>query len=235
MLYDDQSAIAFSGAFYSALGYGYPVKTAFDLAIIRSDSRRSATARKYRNSLSDQEQTRRSHSKIELFVLDETPFVSETPPPCLWIHGWVKRVYDSLPTIELDWTRYFDRPSRNVPSQEVWGESLLTSLRQAKERLREYGDLIDVRGRLSLTAMLGVGFVFPRVDGYKLRAEQPTLGKMALWRSDAEPSKRKFQIIEEKQRRIGERVENILVVYQSLVTQSGRPRLYINKMKRSAR
>jgi CBASS immunity sensor of nucleotide second messenger signals/CHAT domain-containing protein len=211
---EDLSAIAFSSAFYRGLGFGYPVKTAFDLAI---------------NQIKLEEL---SGPKIpELFTRPGAdaakPFIEsnshsalgqgeqrviEPPPPCLWIHGWVRRVYDFLPAVELDWTRYFDRASRTAPSQEAWEESLLTSLQQAKERLREYGDFIDVRGRLSLTIMLGVGFVFPRVDGYKLRAEQPTLGKTTLWRSDAEPSKRRFQIIEEKQRRIGERAENILVV-----------------------
>jgi hypothetical protein len=202
----DKSAITFSGAFYSALAYGYTVKTAFNVAIdqIRLLNLPGPnTPELFVRQGADAEKP--------IIELQETQVVGEKPPPYLWIHGWVRRVYDSLPTVELDWTRYFDRASRTVPSQEVWEESLLTSLQQAKERLREYGDFIDVRGRLSLTAMLGVGYVFPQVDGYKLRAEQPTLGKMTLWRSDAERSKRRFQIIEEKQRRKGKRAENILI------------------------
>ncbi|MGZ3457477.1 MAG: SAVED domain-containing protein, partial [Archangium sp.] len=54
----------------------------------------------------------------------------EVPSVGLWIHGWARRAYERPPTVELDWTRYFDRDTRTVPSEEVWKRELLPELRQ---------------------------------------------------------------------------------------------------------
>jgi hypothetical protein len=215
----DQSAITFSGAFYSALAYGYPVKTAFKVAInqinleeLRGPNTPKLFIRRGVDPLKSFIKSN-SHSQSALSSLrKERQGAVEAPQACLWIHGWVKRVYDAIPTVELDWTRYFDRDSRMIPSQRVWEVSLRPSLQQAKLKLNKHGRFIDVRGRLPLTTMLAVGSLFPRVDDYKLRAEQPTLNKTTLWRSDVKASNRRFQIIEEKQRRTGARGKDILVV-----------------------
>jgi SMODS-associated and fused to various effectors sensor domain/CHAT domain len=210
----DRSAISFAGAFYSGLAYGYPVKTAFKVAINQIQLLKlpgpNVPELFVRRGVDVSEPFLKSNSHSA--SKQEIRVVGEAPPPCLWIHGWVRRVYDSLPTVELDWTKYFDRDARKTPSQKVWEESLRPSLRQAKSKLDKYGRFIDVRGRLSLTAMLAVGSLFPRVDDYRLRSEQPTLNETTLWRSDVRASKRRFQILEEKQRRKGAGGEDILVV-----------------------
>jgi hypothetical protein len=214
----DQSAIAFAGAFYSALAFDYSVEKAFDLALSQIEvlklpgpntpelfTRPGADTLDHLIKLN-------SHSTSDSPALKPVEKITvEHSSSCLWIHGWVMRVYDILPTVELNWTKYFDRDSRRVPSQRVWERSLRPSLQEAKPKLNKHGRFIDVRGRLPLTTMLGVGSLFPKVDDYRLRTEQPTLGKTHLWRSDAKPSKSRFRIIEEKQKRTGTGAKDILV------------------------
>ena len=117
------------------------------------------------------------------------------PAVRLWIHGWGKRGYDRPPTVELDWTGYFDKAARRVPEQEVWDRVLFPDLARAREELADHpgGTYIDFRGKLPLTAVLAAGAAFPEVGGFKLRAEQPTRGENFLWRSDARPSGRSFR------------------------------------------
>jgi len=124
----------------------------------------------------------------------------EAPPVSLWIHGWARRRYDRPPTIELDWTAYFDRSSRQVPDQRTWDEVLFPQLARAREELaQQHGaSYIDFRGKLPLSAALAVGAAFPEVGGYSFRAEQPTRGETYLWRSDARPSERHFNVVEEE-------------------------------------
>jgi hypothetical protein len=123
----------------------------------------------------------------------------DNPKVSLWIHAWAKRSYEQAPTIELDWTAYFDRPRRRVPSQDQWDSELLPQLMAAKESLSDRldGNYIDFRGKLPLTTLLAVGAEFPEVGGYSFRAEQPTRGATDLWRSDSPPSEQHFEVIRE--------------------------------------
>ncbi|AKQ70367.1 hypothetical protein A176_007279 [Myxococcus hansupus] len=118
------------------------------------------------------------------------------PTVSLWIHGWARRAWDVPPTEELDWTAYFDRDTRTLPSEAVWRETLLPSLLAVRQRLsrRPDGALIDLRGKLPLSTVLAVGFQFPEVGGYRFRVEQPTRGETFLWRSDAKPSGRGLRV-----------------------------------------
>lgn len=135
----------------------------------------------------------------------------EEPPVSLWIHGWAKRRYDRPPTIELDWTEYFDRATRRVPDQRIWDKVLLLDLTHAREQLAKRRDssYIDFRGKLPLTAVLAVGAAFPEVGGYSFRAEQPTRGETFLWKSNAQPSDRFFKVVEEQ----GAPGEDLLVAF----------------------
>jgi hypothetical protein len=136
----------------------------------------------------------------------------EEPEVRLWIHGWIKRLYDGRPTIELDWTSHFHKEPKKIPGQQTWKIQLFGELQTAKRKLdrTEKGAFIDFRGKLPLTASLAIGSKFPEVGGYRFRAEQPTRGKTALWRSDAMPSRRKFEVLIAKQRRgVGKR--NVLI------------------------
>jgi len=139
---------------------------------------------------------------VLLEVIDRRDLRARTvddPAVSLWIHGWGKRAFDREPTIELDWTKYFDRSTRRIPDQNVWNSALLTDLERAKRQLSEQpnGSYIDFRGKLPLTAVIAVGAMFSEVAGFKFRAEQPTRGENYLWRSGARLSERTFQVTEE--------------------------------------
>lgn len=125
--------------------------------------------------------------------------VSNPPEVRLVIHGWARQVYDGRPTVELDWTRFFDREHRRVASPETWASALSPQLRAARANLEALpnGRYVDVRGKMPLTAALAVGFGFPVVRGFSLRAEQPSAGGTNLWRSDAAPSKKRLVIVKE--------------------------------------
>jgi CBASS immunity sensor of nucleotide second messenger signals len=124
---------------------------------------------------------------------------SDVPQVRLVIHGWARQGYDVPPTVELDWTQYFDRESRRVASPEIWAKTLLPDLRSARDRLAALstGKYVDVRGKLPLSAALAVGAALPEVAGFRLRAEQPTGGEIQLWRSDTSPSRKAFIVVRE--------------------------------------
>ena len=111
---------------------------------------------------------------------------TDHPKANLTIHGWDRRHFDLPPTIELDWTRFFDFDSRTIPTQEVWTRSLIPQLKKAKAKLaRLVGpNLLEFRGKLPLSALLVVGRSFPEAGGFRFRVEQPTAGETFLWRSD---------------------------------------------------
>lgn len=115
---------------------------------------------------------------------------AEHPKANLTIHGWDRRHFDVQPTIELDWTKFFDFDSRAVPTEEVWGRTLVPQLRKAKAHLAHVAgpNLLEFRGKLPLSALLVVGRSFPEAGGFRFRVEQPTAGETFLWRSDVPAS-----------------------------------------------
>jgi hypothetical protein len=163
----------------------------------------------------------------DLFApMDDQPKVS------LYIHGWAKRAFDSEPTVELDWTRYFDREYRLIPSQDIWDKKLFPELRTASNKLRQTsgGNYIDFRGKLPLSAILAVGAALPEVAGITFRAEQPTAGENFLWRSDAPSSTLKFRELPQGANTDG---EDILLAFA--ITGDGRTeieRFYNNNRDR---
>src|SRR5262249_45176741 len=211
----DDTAISFASAFYGQLGFGNSVTQSFRmaknlLALQRTDPRNP--------KLIVRPGTVRERPFVNLKPLEqadarvrETIKASRTgglltpdgPRICLWVHGWIKRLYDRRPTEEFDWTQYFDRALRRVPSQAVWQKLLFKDLETAKKRLgrNKNAALIAFCGKPPLTALLAIGSEFPEVGGYRLRAEQPTHGRTVLWRSDAQPAKCKLKVLIQKERR----------------------------------
>ena len=116
---------------------------------------------------------------------------NESPKASLIIHGWDRRYFDVPPTIELDWTRFFDIESRSIPTQQAWRDELIPELKRAKALLADVpgANFIEFRGKLPLSALLVVGRVLPEAGGFRLRVEQPTAGETHLWRSDAPASR----------------------------------------------
>jgi hypothetical protein len=114
----------------------------------------------------------------------------DEPRVCLWIHGWARRAYEHPATMELDWTAYFQREARRIATEAEWSDALLPQLEAARALCeRAHAGFVDVRGQLPLSAALAVGAGLSTVAGYRLRYEQPTQGRPALWRSDATPSR----------------------------------------------
>lgn len=125
--------------------------------------------------------------------------IPDAPAVRLWIHAWDEQGYDVPPTEELDWTSYFDREERRIPTPEQWRDVLTPQLRSVRKRFAALpdGKYIDLRGKLSLTAGLAVGAAFPQVAGFSFRIEQPTGGDLFLWRSDDPASDARFVQVEE--------------------------------------
>ena len=113
----------------------------------------------------------------------------QEPRVCLWLHGWARRTYAQPATMELDWTAYYDRDARRIPTSEEWQATIEPRLAEARALCeRAHAGFVDVRGLLPLTMALAAGAALPAVAGYRLRFEQFTQGRVALWRSDATPS-----------------------------------------------
>ncbi|MUG93047.1 SAVED domain-containing protein [Scytonema sp. UIC 10036] len=173
----DRTAIEFAVGFYDALGAGRDYEFAYKLG----------------------------RSSISLAGIDQAdiPILKKQPRVRLWVHGWVKQMYDNSPTVELDWREYFsiETPSqpRRIANQETWDNILLPSLLQVREEVSQgHTELtVDIRGRLPLSAAVVIGHVFQDTGGYTLQVEQRTTGQNELWRSDISPSKAKFNIITE--------------------------------------
>jgi hypothetical protein len=214
----DAAAITFASTFYGGLSSGHSVEQAFKMSetllgldassdednymlFVRQGVDRS---KPFINLGTYSPQSSKNGRAVRGPTMASGRKISE-PQVCLWVHGWVKRLYDSLPTIELDWTKHFGREPREIPAQEVWDTTLFDELRLAKNRLdkRDKAAFIDFRGKLPLTALLAIGSKFPEVGGYRFRAEQPIRSKTVLWRSDVTASKRRFKIVSEKNRSDG--------------------------------
>lgn len=121
----------------------------------------------------------------------------------LWVHGWVKQNYDNPPTVELDWTDYFDIDSqpRCIASQDTWDNVLKPSLIKTRNELTEGRSAltVNIQGRLPLSAAFVIGSTFPDTRGYNLQVEQRSQSKnSAWWRSDASPSDAKFKVVKEE-------------------------------------
>lgn len=110
--------------------------------------------------------------------------------PSLWIHGWTKYVFINTPQEIIDWTSDFDiktRP-RRIASQDTWEQTLLPKIREEAVKIQP-PSVVDIRGKLPLTAALAIGTAFPTTLGYTLQTEQLTDGQSSIWRSDADHKK----------------------------------------------
>lgn len=149
-------------------------------------------------------ESKRITRDVLLKIIDERGLRARdvaTPSVSLWIHGWDKQTYEPSPTVELNWSKFFDWETRRIASQEDWDNELFPQLKAAKERFNQRADgkLIDLRGKLPLTASLAVGFMYPIVAGYRFRVEQPTEMGTFLWYSNGvNSSERAFKVVEER-------------------------------------
>lgn len=103
----------------------------------------------------------------------------------VWIQNWTNESFDRPADYVLDWSSYFDRPTRRVPSAEAWNEKLLPELHALQKQIS--GDrrerLIHFRGKCALSTGIAVGATFPTVGGWVFEVPQPP--SREHWRSDA--------------------------------------------------
>ncbi len=172
----DQTAIEFAASFYDAVGAGKDYEFSFEYAC---------------NSI-----LMAGINQADIPILKK-----KSNSTSLWVHGWVKQNYGDSPTVELDWTQYFniDTQPRCIADQATWDNILRPSLIQAREKLSQGRAevTVDIRGRFSLSTAVAIGTVFPHTRGYTLQVEKQNTGQNNLWRSDVSPSDAKFKIVKE--------------------------------------
>ena len=106
----------------------------------------------------------------------------------LWLQNWTSETFDVPADYMLDWSSHFDRPTRKVPSPEVWNKELLPALDALKKIMlpERQERLIRFRGKCALSTGIALGATFPTVGGWAFEIPQPP--SKEHWRSDAEPT-----------------------------------------------
>jgi hypothetical protein len=106
----------------------------------------------------------------------------------LWLQNWTNEAFDPPADYALDWSSYFDRPTRKVPSPETWNKELIPQLDTVKKKLQleRKERLIRFRGKCALSTGVALGAVFPTVAGWAFEIPQPP--SKEDWRSDAPPT-----------------------------------------------
>jgi hypothetical protein len=103
----------------------------------------------------------------------------------LWLQNWTSERFDPSADYALDWSAYFDRPTRKVPSPETWNKQLIPELTVLKKKIlaEKKERLIRFRGKCALSTGVALGATFPTIGGWAFEIPQPPAKD--AWRSDA--------------------------------------------------
>jgi hypothetical protein len=114
----------------------------------------------------------------------------------LWLQNWTSETFDQPADYALDWSAYFDRSTRKVPSPDVWNNQLVPELNALKKKIlaEKKERLIRFRGKCALSSGVALGATFPGVGGWTFEIPQPPAKD--AWRSDATPS-HSYELTEE--------------------------------------
>jgi hypothetical protein len=106
----------------------------------------------------------------------------------LWLQNWASETFDVPADYKLDWSAYFDRATRKVPSPGIWNKELLPELNALKKKMlsERQERLIRFRGKCTLSSGVALGAIFPTVGGWAFEIPQPPAKEH--WRSDALPT-----------------------------------------------
>jgi hypothetical protein len=106
----------------------------------------------------------------------------------LWLQNWTSEVFDPPADYALDWSQFFDRLTRKVPSPEVWDKQLVPELDALRKKIlaEKKERLVRCRGKCALSTGVGLGATFPTVGGWVFEIPQPPAKDP--WRSDATPT-----------------------------------------------
>jgi hypothetical protein len=129
-----------------------------------------------------------------------TPDAAPRPVLGLTVHNWSGGKFDIEPDHTLDWTPYFDRPTRRVPTPAQWDGELLPQVRSIEAAaLQERGPgLVRFRGFCCISTGIAVGNIFREVSGWVTEMHQTQTG--AFWRSDAAPAEDYVLAVKEEAR-----------------------------------
>lgn len=116
----------------------------------------------------------------------------------LHIHNWTVEKFDNKATISLDWSNYFDRQNRGVPTTTVWDTQLIPELIKVRKSIetKTSNRHIIFRGKCALSTGIALGMTFPEIGNWTFELFQPP--QMEAWRSDTEikkPYKVKSQVV----------------------------------------
>ncbi|MGC2325410.1 MAG: SAVED domain-containing protein [Candidatus Sulfotelmatobacter sp.] len=105
----------------------------------------------------------------------------------LWLQNWTSETFDVPLDYSLDWSSYFDRPTRRVPSPDQWNNELIPQPEAVKKEILKARKerLIQFRGKCALSSGIALGAIFPTVGGWAFEIPQPPAKED--WRSDAPP------------------------------------------------
>lgn len=103
----------------------------------------------------------------------------------LWLQNWTSEIFDVPADYSLDWSEYFDRSKRQVPTPERWNDELIPQLETLKKEVLKgrMERLLRFRGKCALSSGVALGAVFPTVGGWAFEIPQPPAKE--AWRSDA--------------------------------------------------
>lgn len=102
----------------------------------------------------------------------------------VWLQNWTNESFDAPADYVLDWSKYFDRQTRKVPSPETWNNELIPELIELKKKVlvERTERVIRFRGKCALSSGVALGSIFPTVGGWTFEIPQPP--SKADWRSD---------------------------------------------------
>lgn len=106
----------------------------------------------------------------------------------VWMQNWTRETFDVAADYVLDWSQYFDRSSRRVPTEEIWNTQLVPELSALKGKIltERTERVIRFRGKCALSSGVALGATFPAVGGWTFEIPQPPAKE--AWRSDADPT-----------------------------------------------
>jgi hypothetical protein len=115
----------------------------------------------------------------------------------LWLQNWTSETFDVPADYSIDWSEYFDRSKRQVPTPEHWNGELVPQLEGLKKQLlKERKErLIRFRGKCALSSGVALGAVFPTVGGWAFEIPQPPAKD--AWRSDTVATEPYEMMVEE--------------------------------------
>lgn len=125
-------------------------------------------------------------AEIEKILSDAvTKGIASEKKITFWLQNWTSETFDVPADFAIDWSEFFDRSKRHVPSPERWNDELIPQLEALKKQLlKERKErLIRFRGKCALSSGVALGAVFPTVGGWAFEVPQPPAKD--AWRSDA--------------------------------------------------